>query len=68
MKKLHTKIMKGYISAIVGALSGMLVAAYGNEIWGQLPNVFILTVCQAFIFISPKYDRELIEEERCKVE
>ncbi|MEG0500297.1 MAG: O-antigen ligase family protein, partial [Rikenellaceae bacterium] len=64
--KLKTKIIKGYMTAIVSALLGMLVAAYGNEIWGQLPNIFILTVCQAFLFTSPKYDRELIEKEVCK--
>lgn len=60
--RLKDPSVRGCMIAVFAALFGMMVAAYGNEIWGQLPNIFIFTVCQVFLIISPKLDREVTEK------
>lgn len=68
--KLRNPVVKGCITSLVCALSGAIVASYGNEIWGQLPNIFIFTACQAFIILSPQYDKELTtkeEDQKCQL-
>lgn len=58
--RLRDPVVKGCMIAVLSSMFGMMVAAYGNEIWGQLPNIFIFTVCQVFLIICPKLDKEVI--------
>jgi hypothetical protein len=51
--------LKGIISAFVCALFGVSIAAYSLEIFGQFPNSILIYVVMTFIFLSPKYDKEL---------
>jgi len=53
--------LKGIISAFVCALFGVSIAAYSLEIFGQFPNSILIYVTMTFIFLSPKYDKELEE-------
>lgn len=55
--------LKGIISAFVCALFGVSIAAYSLEIFGQFPNSILIYVTMTFIFLSPKYDKELEESK-----
>lgn len=61
--KLKNKELRHYIIGLYGGIAGMIVASYGNEIFGQFPNGFIIYTGLAFIFISPHFEKELSENE-----
>lgn len=48
-------------AAIVCALFGVSAAAYSLEIFGQLPNSIIIFTSMTIIFLSPKFDKELLQ-------
>lgn len=66
--KLKDKRLRGLICAVIAGIFGVMVSAYGNEILGQLPTGIIIYMCAAFIFLSPRYDRELLERRSEKDE
>ncbi len=57
--RLRNKELRGITAALCGGCAGVIVAAYGNEILG-FPSGIILYTCQAFIFLAPRFDRELM--------
>ncbi len=57
--RLKNKQLRGLICALTSGIFGMMVSSYGNEVLGQFPSGIIIYMCQAFIFLSPVYDREL---------
>lgn len=57
--KLKNHELKGITAAFVAAIGGVFVSSYSIEIMGQFPNSFIIFICMTFIFLSPKYDKEL---------
>jgi hypothetical protein len=61
--KLKNKELRHYIIGLYGGIAGMIIASYGNEIFGQFPNGFIIYTGLAFIFISPHFEKELSENE-----
>jgi len=66
MFKIKNKELKGITSALIAGIFGMLVSSYGNEIFTQLPNGIVICMCQAFIFIALKYDKELENIDQTK--
>jgi hypothetical protein len=59
MFRLRNRELKGIIASFVGGVSGLYVAAYTLEIFGQFPNAFIIFTTMTFIFLSPHFDKEL---------
>ena len=57
--KLKTESLKWKIMAIHSAYIGIVVASYGNPIFGQLPTGIIIYLTWAFVFLAPYYDRIL---------
>jgi len=57
--RLKDRQLKGYLSALLCGMFGMMVSSYGNAIWGQYPTCILMAMSQAFIFLSPVYDKEL---------
>lgn len=51
--------LRGTICALVAGVFGMAATSYGNEILGQFPNSLTVYMCQAFIFLAPRFDEEL---------
>jgi hypothetical protein len=61
MFKLKNNELRGIVASMVSGIAGIYASAYSIEILGQFPNAFIIFICMAFIFLSPKYDKELNE-------
>jgi len=57
--KIKDRELKGYLSAILCGLFGMMVSAYGNPFFGQYPTCILMAMVQAFIFLAPVYDKEI---------
>lgn len=66
MFRLKDKQLRGITGALVAGIFGVMVSSYGNEILGQFPTGMIIYMSQAFIFISPRFDRELADAKRKK--
>lgn len=64
--RLRNTQLKGLITALVAGISGIVVMSYGNEVLGQIPTGAIIYMSMAFIFLSPRFDRELEEIEKAK--
>jgi hypothetical protein len=56
MYKIKDKLLKTQITALTCGMSGIILASYGNAVFGQLPTGILMYVSMAFIFISPKLD------------
>lgn len=61
--RLRNPQLKGLVAALVAGISGVVVMSYGNEVLGQIPTGAIIYMSMAFIFLSPRFDRELEEAE-----
>jgi len=59
LSKLKDRTLRGYVSAILCGIFGMMASSYGNAIWGQYPTCILMSLSQAFVFLSPLYDKEL---------
>ncbi len=57
--RIKNKELKGIMSALVAGLSGIIVAAYGNEVLQQFPTGPILYICMAFIMMGRYFDKEI---------
>lgn len=61
--KLRNVQLRGITAALTAGISGIVVMAYANEILGQMPTGAILYMCMGFIFLAPRFDRELARKE-----
>ena len=52
-----------FTAALTAGISGIVVMAYANEILGQIPTGAILYMSMGFIFLAPRFDRELARKE-----
>lgn len=68
MFRLKNRELKGIVASFVGGLSGLYVAAYTLEIFGQFPNAFIIFTTMAFIFLSPHFDKELESNKELEID
>ncbi|MEG2239743.1 MAG: O-antigen ligase family protein [Alistipes sp.] len=64
MFKLKNKQLRGLIAALIAGIAGVIVNSYANEIFGQIPIGAIMYFSMSFIFLSPRFDREITERER----
>ena len=51
---------------MTAGIAGVVVMAYANEVFGQIPTGAIIYMSMAFIFLSPRFDKELAEAEEAK--
>ena len=58
---IRSRELRGLLSALLGGIAGMLVSSIGNEMLQQFPNGPIVYMCMAFIFMGPKFDKEINE-------
>ena len=61
--KLRNTQLRGFTAALTAGISGIVVMAYANEILGQIPTGAILYMSMGFIFLAPRFDRELSRKE-----
>ncbi|MDD2612349.1 MAG: O-antigen ligase family protein [Bacteroidales bacterium] len=57
--RIHDKELKGYLSAVLSGLFGMMASSYGNSIFGQYPTAIIMAMVVAFLFLGKEYDQEI---------
>lgn len=65
--KIKNKELKGIVTAMICGIFGVMVSSYGNAFYGQYPTCILVSMMQAFIIISPHYDKE-IESSIIKIE
>ena len=61
--RIQNRQLRGLLSALLGGVAGMLVSSYGNEMLQQFPNGPIVYISMAFVFMGPKLDKEINENE-----
>ena len=49
--------LKVQITAIACGMAGIMMASYGNGVFGQMPTGILMYVTMVFIFLSPKLDK-----------
>ena len=64
MYKIQDDWLRAQIMALVCGMAGVMLAAYGNGVFGQFPTAFLMYVGMVFIFLSPKWDKEIQEKKK----
>jgi hypothetical protein len=57
MYKLKDDWLKAQIAALTCGMAGIMMASYGNGVFGQMPTGMLMYVGMVFMFISPQIDR-----------
>jgi O-antigen ligase len=57
MFKLKDDWLKIQISALTCGMAGIIMASYGNGVFGQMPTGMLMYVSMVFMFISPKMEQ-----------
>ncbi len=59
MFKLKDPVLRGKISALMAAFTGIMGASYGNGVLGQMPTGIITYMSWVYLFIAPQLDEEI---------
>ncbi|MFO8054488.1 MAG: O-antigen ligase family protein [Bacteroidales bacterium] len=62
--KIHNRELNGIMAGFMGGYFGVMVASYGNQILGQLPIGQTLFISLTLVFISPKIQNEMQQNDR----
>jgi hypothetical protein len=57
MTKLKDDWLKAQISALTCGMAGIMMASYGNGVFGQMPTGILMYVSIVFMFYAPKIDQ-----------
>ncbi|WP_435624551.1 hypothetical protein [Flagellimonas sp.] len=68
MFKIRDDWLKGQITALVCGMAGIMLASYGNGVFGQFPTCILMYTGMVFIFISPKLDKKIMGEKEAQLE
>ncbi|EDM38230.1 hypothetical protein PBAL39_01407 [Pedobacter sp. BAL39] len=60
--------LKFKLIALLSATVGIFFCSYGNEVINVMPSSLVCYLSWAFIYLSPRFDRELKEEELIKAQ
>ncbi|HNX79981.1 MAG TPA: hypothetical protein PKJ24_08855 [Prolixibacteraceae bacterium] len=64
MFRLHDKVFRAKIMALLCGIFGILTASYGNAVFGQFPTGILMYSSMAFIFLSPMMEEKLLAERK----
>lgn len=56
-------VLKYKIMALYGSTGGVMLASYGNQIFGSMPTGMIMNIAIPMIMMAPHYEKILFEEE-----
>lgn len=59
MFKIKNHWLKAQITALTCGMAGIMLASYGNGVFGQMPTGILMYAGMVFIFISPQLDKNL---------
>lgn len=68
MFKLKHPRIKAQMMAFNSGLFGMMGASYGNAVLGQMPSGIIIYFCMCFMFMSPYFDKILLERDQALID
>ena len=57
MYKIKDDWLKAQIAALTCGMAGIMMASYGNGVFGQMPTGMLMYVSMVFMFISPQIDQ-----------
>jgi len=57
MRKLKDDWLKAQITALTCGMAGIMMASYGNGVFGQMPTGMLMYVSMVFMFVSPQIDQ-----------
>jgi len=63
MFKIQDSWLRGQIAALVCGMFGIMVASYGNGVFGQFPTGILMYTGMVFMFIAPGMDKAIMERE-----
>lgn len=63
MFKIKDEWIKGQITALTCGLAGIMLASYGNGVFGQFPTGTLMYLTMVFIFLAPRWDKKLQEQK-----
>ncbi|GAL65895.1 O-antigen ligase family protein [Jejuia pallidilutea] len=58
MFKIKDNNLKVQITALTCGMAGIMMASYGNGVFGQMPSGILMYVTMVFMFISPQLDKK----------
>ncbi len=64
MFKLNNESIRIQITALTCGMAGIMAASYGNSVFGQFPTAFLIYISMVFMFIAPKWDKEVTENNK----
>lgn len=67
MYKIRDVWLKGQITALVCGMAGIMLASYGNGIFGQFPTGILMYAGMVFMFLSPRWDQELQQQQNSQI-
>ena len=57
MYRIKDDWLKAQIAALTCGMAGIMMASYGNGVFGQMPTGMLMYVSMVFMFIAPQLDR-----------
>lgn len=64
MFKIRDDWLKGQITALTCGMAGIMLASYGNGVFGQFPTGVLMYFGMVFLFIAPKLDAFILNEKQ----
>lgn len=61
--KIKDEQLKYILGGLLAGIFGIMVSSTSNEVIAQFPNGIIIFFAQAFIFMGPKFDKEIAEQK-----
>jgi hypothetical protein len=58
--KIKDSELRGFLSAVLAGLFGIIASTYGNSILTQYPTSILMSMTIAFLFMGKKYDEEIL--------
>lgn len=62
--KIKDEQLKFMLGALLAGIFGIMVSSSSNEVIAQFPNGIIIFFAQAFIFMGPKFDKQIAEQKQ----
>ena len=56
MSKIKDDWLKGQITALVAGMAGIMMASYGNGVFGQFPTGILMYLGMVFMFVAPQWE------------
>lgn len=60
--KLKDPWLRQIMSALTAGIFGIMLASYGNGLYGQMPTAMIIYMSYVFVYLSPSWDKNPISD------